>query len=424
MPSVGPALRTISPSSGASKPLLAGHGGLSGRQAADILAREGPNRVDEAARRRLLAAVVARLGNPLVLILLGAASVSAFTGDVPSFVIIGAIVLMSVALDVVQEHRAESTAEHLRRQVSLRSTALRDGQPVEVPSADIVPGDVVLLNAGDLVPADGRLIAARDLYVNEALLTGEAFPAEKDAAADIDAKGGLAFPRGLVFMGSSVVSGTARALVTATGARAQLGRIASALRRPPPPTAFAIGIRDFGRMIVRLTVLLVLFVLLVNLISHRPLLQSFLFAIALAVGLTPELLPMVVSVTLAYGARRLSRQQVIVKRLSAIHDLGSMDVLCSDKTGTLTEARIELVKLVGLDGQDSDAVLEPAGAAVICVTHDPRLEVYADRVIHIEDGHILDDTRREAHPPESGTQSTSLDASPSAPTPALAALGA
>ena len=295
------------------------------------------------------------------MILLFAAAVSAFTGDVASFVIIAAIVLMSVILDVTQERQAQNAAERLREQVSLSATALRDGKPVDVPAAEIVPGDVVLLAAGDLVPADSRLTEARDLYVDEALLTGEAYPAEKNAEPAIGAAAReTAFPPNLVFMGSSVVSGTAKALVLATGSRAQLGSIASALQKPPPPTAFAIGIQKFGTMIVQATIFLVLFVVLVNLLFHRPLLESFLFALALAVGLTPELLPMIVSVTLAHGAMRLSRKQVIVKRQSAIDDLGSMDVLCSDKTGTLTEAHIKLIREVDLGGQESGTVMQMA----------------------------------------------------------------
>ncbi len=344
--------------------------GLSRRDAAEILRTAGPNQVGTAVPKRLLAAFAGRFRNPLVLVLLGAAAVSAFTGDVPSFAIITLIVLMSVVLDVVQEHRAENAAERLRNQVALTARALRDGQAVDVPSAGIVPGDIVLLTAGDLVPADSRLVEAHDLYVNEALLTGEPYPAEKEVApapakapqgaAPDAASADTAFPGNLVFMGTSVVSGTAKALVFATGPRAQLGSIAQALQKPPPPTAFALGIRDFGLMIVRFTVLLVLFVLLANLLMHRPPLQSFLFALALAVGLTPELLPMVVSVTLAYGALRLSRKSVIVKRLSAIHDLGSMDVLCSDKTGTLTDAHIMMARQVDLAGQDTDTVLRTA----------------------------------------------------------------
>jgi len=333
--------------------------GLSASAAAAILERVGPNRIDTAKPKRLLTAFIERFRNPLVLILLFAAAVSAFTGDVPSFAIIAVIVLMSVILDVMQEHQAENAAERLRERVSLSAKALRDGQPVDIPAAGVVPGDIVLLAGGDLVPADSRLIEARDLYVDEALLTGEAYPAEKQAAP-AETAGDAAFPRNLVFMGSSVVSGTAKALVVATGRKAQLGSIARSLQKPPPPTAFAVGIQNFGMMIVRATIFLTLFVVLINHLFHRPLLESFLFALALAVGLTPELLPMIVSVTLSRGALRMSRKEVIVKRLSAIDDLGSMDVLCSDKTGTLTEARIKLVREVDLRGQESGTVMQMA----------------------------------------------------------------
>jgi len=335
--------------------------GLRAAGAAAILEAVGPNLIAAAPRKGLLFAFIGRLGNPLVLILLFAAAVSAFTGDVVSFVIIAVIVFMSVILDVAQERQAQNAAERLREQVSLSAKALRDGQPVDVPAAQIVPGDIVLLAAGDLVPADSRLIEARDLYVDEALLTGEAYPAEKEATPSAPgAASESALPRNMVFMGSSVVSGTAKALVLATGRKAQLGSIAGALQKPPPPTAFAVGIQKFGMMIVQATIFLVLFVVLVNILFHRPLLESFLFALALAVGLTPELLPMIVSVTLAHGAMRLSRKQVIVKRQSAIDDLGSMNVFCSDKTGTLTEAHIRLVRELDLDGQDSGTVMQMA----------------------------------------------------------------
>ena len=333
--------------------------GLSSAAAATILETVGPNRLEAASRKSLVADFASRFGNPLVLILLFAAAVSAFTGDVGSFAIIASIVLVSVILDVTQERQAENAAERLREQVSLSARVVRDGKPVDIPAAEIVPGDVVLLAAGDLAPADCRLIVSRDLYVDEALLTGEPYPAEKNAAAAAVAQA-AALPEDLVFMGSSVVSGTAKALVVATGRQAQLGSIASALHKPPPPTAFAMGIQKFGMMIVRATIFLVLFVVLVNQLFHRPLIESFLFALALAVGLTPELLPMIVSVTLAHGSIRLARKGVIVKRQSAIDDLGAMDVFCSDKTGTLTEARIKLIREVDLHGNDSGAVMRLA----------------------------------------------------------------
>jgi Mg2+-importing ATPase len=335
--------------------------GFSSAEAAARLTTQGPNRISDQPRRRLLLNFLARFRNPLILMLLAAAAVSAVTQDPTSFVIITTIVLLSVILDFVQEHRAEIAADKLRDRVALRVSVLRDGRVCDVAAAAIVAGDVVMLTAGDLVPADCRLVESKDLFVNEALLTGEAYPAEKlardltkDEAHDITA------PPNAVFMGSSILSGTTRAVVVATGRDTRLGGIAGVLASAPPPTAFAVGIKDFGMLIVRLTVLLVLFVLLVNLLFARPLLESFLFALALAVGLTPELLPMVVSVTLARGALRMARKDVIVKRLSAIHDFGSMDVLCSDKTGTLTEARIKLIRQVDLTGAESRNVLQLA----------------------------------------------------------------
>lgn len=335
--------------------------GLSSAAAAATLKTVGPNEIETGKRKSLLIAFIERFSNPLVLILVFAAVVSAFTGDVPSFIIIAAIVLMSVVLDVTQEYQAQNAADRLRKQVSISAKVLRDGKPVDIPAAEVVPGDIALLAAGDLVPADARLIEARDLYADEALLTGEPYPAEKAVApAGSTAASETPFPPNLVFMGSSVVSGTAKALILATGRKTQLGSIASTLRKEPPPTAFAVGIQKFGMMIVRATVFLVLFVVLVNLVFHRQLLESFLFALALAVGLTPELLPMIVSVTLSHGAMRMARKHVIVKRQSAIDDLGSMNVFCSDKTGTLTEARIKLTREVDLGGQNSNEVMQMA----------------------------------------------------------------
>lgn len=340
--------------------LQTGPAGLSSDDAADRLRRTGPNQIEARPRRRLLLHLLRRFGNPLVLILLVAAAVSAVTRDPTSFIIITIIVLLSVLLDSLQEHRAEGAAERLRRQIALRVRVLRDGQPRDAPAAEIVPGDVVLLSAGDLVPADGRLIEAKDLFVNEAMLTGEPYPAEKEARDLLQDERAATVPVNGLFMGSSIVSGTAQAVIIAVGRATRLGKMAHALRKEPPPTAFTLGIRDFGLLIARITVLLVLFVMWVNLLFERPLLQSFLFALALAVGLTPELLPMIVSVTLAHGAIRISRKEVIVKRLSAIHDLGSMDLFCSDKTGTLTEARIKLVREVDLTGAESRDVLRIA----------------------------------------------------------------
>ncbi len=334
--------------------------GLSSQEASRRLTQFGPNLIAPPRDRAIAVQFLARFRSPLVLILLAASGVSAFTGDTPGALIIGVIVLMSVTLDFYQEYRAGKAAERLAAQVAVTATVLRDGRSRETPASGLVPGDVVLLSAGDLIPADSRILAARDFFVNQAQLSGEPYPVEKRAVPPSDP--GLWTPDddGAVFMGSSVVSGTARILIGRTGPATALGQIADSLERQPPSTAFAQGTRHFGLLIMRITLLMVLFTLLVNVALHRPLLESFLFAVALAVGLTPELLPMVVSVTLARGALRMAKHEVIVKRLSAIQDMGAMDVLCTDKTGTLTEARIRLERHIDSHGNESRRVLELA----------------------------------------------------------------
>ncbi|MFS0758086.1 magnesium-translocating P-type ATPase [Noviherbaspirillum sp. 1P10PC] len=331
--------------------------GLGAAAAATRLARFGPNAVHGERRTGLALQFLAKFRNPLVIILLVASGLSAFTGDAVSFFIIAAIVFISVSLDFFQEYRAGQAADRLRQSVAVHARVLRDGRQAEVPIADLVPGDVVLLAAGDLIPCDGRLLEARDFFVDQAMLTGEPYPVEK-TPGDVPAQTTILAAGNTVLLGTSVVSGTAKVLMCRTGGATALGEIADTLLAKAPPTAFEQGTRRFGILIMRMTILLVLFVLLVNAFFHRPWLESFLFAVALAVGLTPELLPMVVSVTLARGALRMAASKVIVKRLAAIHNLGSMDVLCTDKTGTLTEARIHLERHVDPLGHDSRHVLE------------------------------------------------------------------
>ena len=334
--------------------------GLSSKEAADRLMRYGANTFRTTHRHSLLLQFLSRFKNPLVIVLLMASSVSALTGEVANFVIISFIVLMSVTLDFVQEFRANAAAEKLKQSVSVRTTVWRDGQPTVVPMHEVVPGDVCILSAGDLIPADALVLQARDFFVNQSLLTGEAFPVEKHAGSLPDTASDLQEATNAVFMGTSVVGGSARAWVVKTGTQTAIGDIADSLDKPTQATSFEVGTRRFGMLIMALTMGMVLFVLLVNAWFHKPWLESFLFAVALAVGLTPELLPMVVSVTLSRGAIRLSKQQMIVKRQSAIQDLGSMDVLCTDKTGTLTEAKIRLERHVDLLGQSSPHVFELA----------------------------------------------------------------
>jgi P-type Mg2+ transporter len=338
------------------KELSATADGLSSSEARSRLKRYGPNQVRNQHHRPLVWQFLRRFRNPLVLILVAASIVSALTGDIPSFGIIASMILLSVTLDFVQEHRAGQAAMRLSQSVALVATVVRDGTQKRIRATQVVPGDIVILAAGALVPADGVLLEARDLHVNEALLTGEPFPAEKGVAAPTDATD-LVGATNALFMGTSVVSGTGRLLVYRTGVATAMGDVSRSLNAQAPATAFELGIRRFGMLIMRLTVLMVLFVLMVNAVEHKPLWESFLFAVALAVGLTPELLPMVVSVTLARGALRMAEMHVIVKRLAAIENLGSMDVLCTDKTGTLTEAKIHLDCHVDVLGRNSDRVL-------------------------------------------------------------------
>jgi Mg2+-importing ATPase len=342
------------------KALGASANGLTHAEAGARLKRCGLNTFRSSATQSAMAKFLRRFRNPLVLILMAASVVAALTGEFASFAIIITMVLMSVVLDFVQEYRAGKAAQRLSQSVQIRASVLRDGATRAVAVSRVVPGDVALLSAGSLIPADGLLLEARDLFVNQALLTGESFPVEKHVVAPVDRGAGLEGATNALFMGTSVVSGSARLLVCRTGAATAIGEIAHTLTLDPPAGAFELGMQRFGMLIMRITVLMVLFVLMVNTLGHKPLLDSFLFAIALAVGLTPELLPMVVSVTLARGALRMAEQHVIVKRLAAIQNLGSMDVLCTDKTGTLTEATISLERHVDIGGADSARVLELA----------------------------------------------------------------
>jgi Mg2+-importing ATPase len=333
--------------------------GLSSCDAAERLIRYGSNVFHPQRRNALLLQFLYKFTNPLVIILLIASVISALTGDVASFIIISLIVFMSVTLDFIQEYRAGKEAEQLRQSVTVHVQALRDGKSQEIPLPSLVPGDVVLLAAGDLIPGDARILEAKDFFVNQALLTGEPFPVEKKPG-ELPNETEILSASNTVLRGTSVVSGTARIFVCNTGANTVLGDIADSLMAKAPLNSFEQGTRSFGLLIMRFTFFLVLFVLLANAFFHRPWLESFIFAVALAVGLTPELLPMIVSVTLARGAKRMAAKRVIVKQLSSIQNLGSMDVLCTDKTGTLTQARIHLERHIDTLGRDSKRVLELA----------------------------------------------------------------
>jgi P-type Mg2+ transporter len=337
--------------------LEASEAGLSSGEARRRFDRVGPN--EPAGRRRgaVVSELLGFLANPLVLILVIASVVSAILGDTVNAIIIGVMVALSVVLNFVQAYRSQRAAERLREAAAPTATVLRDEAWRELPRRVLVPGDIVRLMAGDRVPADARLLEARDLHVQQAALTGEPMPAEKDAGEVGTPPRQLAESPNLVFLGTSVVSGTARALVVTTGRDTAFGDIAALLSTPPPETEFQRGTRHFALLIMRTVAFLVLFVVVVNIARHRPALESVLFAVALAVGLTPELLPMITTVTLAQGAVRMARRKVIVRHLAAIEDFGSMEILCSDKTGTLTTGEMRLHACVDPRGQASERSL-------------------------------------------------------------------
>ena len=359
-PNTSPTLFWNEPADALHARLESSAAGLTSAEADSRLGRYGPNDAAAVKKPPVWLRFVMRFRSPLVLILLAAGAVSAMTGDAASFIIIAAIVVLSVTLDFVQERHAEKAVEALRARVALNAVVLRDGKAITVPVRTIVPGDVVRLSAGDLAPADGVVLAAHDFFVNQALLTGEPFPVEKHAGPLAALARDPVDATNAVFAATSVISGDATVLVCRTGRDSAVGAIAQSLGTRQGPTAFEAGVQQFSTLILRITVLLVLIVLVESLALHRDWLQSLLFATALAVGLTPELLPMILTITLARGALRLAKKKVVVKQLAAIHNLGAIDVLCTDKTGTLTEARIELARHVSPAGEDSERVLQLA----------------------------------------------------------------
>lgn len=318
--------------------------GLSAVEAHRRLLRNGYNEVVSPKRFASVVALLSRFKNPLVIILILAASLSGFLGDRTSAAIIIVIVLISTLLDFVNTYKSDKAAEALKSRVRVNAAVYRSGQLIEEPVRNLVVGDVVQLQIGDIVPADGKVLSGEHFYVNESVLNGESFPKSKEAEAEL-------------YMGSSTVSGSANMLVTATGHNTKYSHIAASISERELPTEFDREIKDFSLLVIRLTFTLVIFVFLANSLLKHNLLDSLLFSVALAVGLTPELLPMIITLNLTKGSLAMAKRGVIVKKLSAIENFGSMDVLCTDKTGTLTEDRIELVKYVDAFGKESDTVL-------------------------------------------------------------------
>jgi Mg2+-importing ATPase len=330
--------------------------GLTGDEARQRLARYGPNLLKPQKRSDVLTLLLAQFKSPIILILLVATGLSLFLHDAVDAFIILSIVFVSGLLGFWQERGASNVMEKLLSIVQIKAAVLRDGSSKDIPVEQIVPGDIVILKAGDIVPGDGLVQESKDLFVDEAMLTGETFPAEK-AAGLSPAEAPLGQRTNALWMGTHVVSGSATALVVRTGKETEFGKVSERLKLRPQETEFEHGIRRFGYFLMEVTLVLVVAIFAINVYLSRPVLDSFLFSLALAVGLTPQLLPAIISINLSHGAKRMAQEKVIVKRLSSIENLGSMNVICSDKTGTLTEGVVQLQSTLDIEGAPSDKVL-------------------------------------------------------------------
>ncbi len=331
--------------------------GLTDEQAKKRIEEHGPNLISTKKEINLFLEFMSHFTSPLIIILIAAAIISAYFGQSVDAIIIIILVFFSVILDFYQEHKAEKSVEKLIEQVKTTSTVIRNGEKKEIRTRDVCIGDIIFLSSGDLIPADARVISAKDFFVNQSSLTGESFPCEKHEAKLDKKNQSLSELSNIVFSGTSVISGSATAVVIRIGKNTEFGKIAEKLSRKEEKSEFEKGITDFGYLIMKIMIFLVMFIFLFNSLIHNNMLEAFMFSIAIAVGITPELLPMIMSVTMAKGSSNMAKKGVIVKKLSAIPNLGSMDVLCTDKTGTLTEDKISLVKYVDLNGKESEKVL-------------------------------------------------------------------
>ncbi|NNM43153.1 MAG: magnesium-translocating P-type ATPase [Chlamydiae bacterium] len=329
--------------------------GLSSADALIRLKNYGPNTLKPPRKGKGITLFLSQFKSPLTLLLIGAAILSFFLSDSTDSIIIFSIVILSGLLSFFQERGALNTLEKLLQIVENKTTVLRDGKEVKISIDHIVPGDVIILRAGDLVPADSVLLEANHCFVDEATLTGESFPVQKTPSGN-SLETTKADRENALFLGTMISSGTAKALVVVTGKNTAYGAIAERVRFRPPETAFEVGVRRFGFFLLELTLILVITIFAFNIYFHKPIIESFLFSLAIAVGLTPQLLPAIISVNLAHGARRMAKKHVVIKRLASIENFGQMNILCADKTGTLTLADIKLDSVVGVDGKENPKV--------------------------------------------------------------------
>ena len=329
--------------------------GITSEEAKKRLINYGANRLKPQKRTDAFTLLIAQFKSPIILILIFATGLSLFLHNIIDASIIFAIVLISGLLGFWQEYSASNAVEKLLALVQITASVLRDEAEKEIPVEDIVPGDIIILNAGDIVPGDSMLIESKDLFVDEAMLTGETFPVEKNVSV-LTADTPLAERLNSVWMGTHIVSGRAKALVILTGINTEFGKVSERLKLKPQETEFEHGIRRFGYFLGEVTLILVVIIFGINVFLHRPVLDSFLFSLALAVGLTPQLLPAIISINLAHGAKKMALKKVIVKRLASIENFGSMNIICSDKTGTLTEGIVQIESALDVNGKASDKV--------------------------------------------------------------------
>jgi Mg2+-importing ATPase len=317
----------------------------------------GPNEVAQERRRGWFMRLLIILRNPLVILLAALSSISFATGDARAGTVMACMVVLSATLRFVQEARADAAAAKLKAMIHVTAAVFRDGKAQEMPLRDLVPGDIINLNAGDMIPGDVRVLTAKDLFVSQGTLTGESYPVEKFHDPDTKPSNSPIDLKNICFMGTSVESGTATAVVVVTGVNTYLGTMAGSITEEAPPTSFDRGLSRFTWLMIQLMAVMVPLVFLINGFTKHDWKSAFFFAMAVAVGLTPEMLPMIVSVCLSKGAIAMSRKKVIVKRLNAIQNFGGMDVLCTDKTGTLTEDRVVLQRHCNVAGRETDEVL-------------------------------------------------------------------
>ncbi len=335
--------------------LNATEAGLDEKEAQKRLKRYGANLLKPSKKLHSLSLLLSQFKSPIILLLIFAACLSLYLHQVTGASIILIIISISGLLGFWQERRAADAVDGLLSIIQIKASVLRDRTQKEVLTEYIVPGDIIILKAGDIVPADCRILQSKDLFVNEATLTGETYPAEKTAGT-LDRDTPLAGRTNSLFMGTNVVSGTARAAVVHTGTDTEFGRISQRLKVREPETEFERGVKHFGYLLLEITMVLVVAIFAINVYLARPIIDSFLFSLALAVGLTPQLLPAIISINLAHGARQMASHKVIVKRLASIENFGSMNVLCTDKTGTLTEGTVRMRSVMDLEGGESEEV--------------------------------------------------------------------